>query len=103
MARMKTVLPDRVREAFEGNTYLSLQAMADAFQLSTSTLRRHANQGTLPAHSKGFGEYRTHRAFTIGDAEVFWRNLQPAVTPPMPRKKHKRATPAGVEKRNGPG
>lgn len=105
-AGIKTVLPNRVREAFEGNTYLSLTQIAHAFQLSESTLRRHLRKGTLPSHSKGAGQYRTHRAFTVGDAETFWRRLQPPVTPPRPpkvRQKHNRATLAGVEKRNRPG
>lgn len=97
-----TPLPNRVREAFEGQTYLSLAELANAFQLGYTTLWHHANKGNLPAHSKGFGKYRVHRAFTLGDAQIFWRYLQAPVIPPKPARK-KRSTPIGVEKTGRPG
>jgi len=102
MRRTITPLPKRVREAFEGRTYLSLAKLAKAFQLGENTLRRHAVNGTLPSHSKGFGKYRIHRAFTLGDAEIFWHRLQPPPVPPKARRK-KKLTPAGVAKTTASG
>ena len=70
-------LPKRVRVAFRGAVWLSLPDLALAFEISERTMRRHASNGTLPAHRFGAGNERVHRRFTLADAQAFWSRVSP--------------------------
>lgn len=91
-------LPKRVQAAFEDRTWLTLRELANAFEFSESTVRRHANDGTLPAHRKGTGRVKVHRAFTLRDVQIFWRRLHTPAPPKARQPRKNRAIPAGIAK-----
>jgi len=77
-------LPKRVLALFrrtarssQGREWLSLPELAEAFEISERTMRKHLSNGTLPSHRFGAGNERIHRRFTLADAKVFWSRVSP--------------------------
>ena len=89
-------LPERVRAAYKGKNWLSLTQLANAFGISRRTMDKHVENGTLPWHRFGAGEERIRRAFTLADAELFWRRLN---QPPPNNIKGRKGFSGAVSKR----
>jgi hypothetical protein len=64
-------VPQSVRDAFAGRTYLSTPEVARLLEMNVVTLREHADAGDIVWRQKGRGAKRPRRVFTLGDVVGF--------------------------------
>ncbi len=64
-------VPQRVRDAFAGRTYLSTPEVARLLGMNVVTLREHADAGDIVWRQKGLGAKRPRRVFTLSDVVGF--------------------------------
>jgi hypothetical protein len=64
-------VPQRVRDAFAGRTYLSTPEVARLLEMNVVTLREHADAGDIVWRQKGLGAKRPRRVFTLSDVIGF--------------------------------
>lgn len=70
---MSRALPDRVVEAFAGQSTVTLPVLAASIPMDIKTLRKHREAGDLPVHIKGVGVARRHYVCTLADVQEFFR------------------------------
>lgn len=71
-------MPQALREAFSGRTYLPTPELAAVLEMDVTTLRRHADAGDINWHQKGLGAKRPRRVFTLDDAVGFLQKMRGA-------------------------
>jgi hypothetical protein len=67
-------IPDRIRKAFAGRTYLNQTELADALEMNIKTVARHMDEGNLHYHEVGMGKVRPRRRSTLSQVCAFLLN-----------------------------
>jgi hypothetical protein len=68
-------VPQAIRDAFAGRTYLSTPELASLLEMNVVTLRQHADAGDIRWRQKGLGAKRPRRVFTFGDVVGFLQKM----------------------------
>jgi len=69
------MVPQAVRDAFAGRTYLSTPEVARVLEMNVVTLRQHADAGDIMWRQKGLGATRPRRVFTLTDVVGFLQKM----------------------------
>jgi hypothetical protein len=64
-------IPDRIRTAFAGRTYLNQTELADALEMNIKTVARHMDEGNLKYTEIGTGKVRPRRRSTLSQVLAF--------------------------------
>lgn len=64
-------IPERVRKAFAGRTYLNQTELADALEMNIKTVARHMDAGDLKSTTIGMGKQRPRRRSTLSQVLTF--------------------------------
>jgi hypothetical protein len=67
-------IPERIRQAFAGRTYLNQTELADALEMNIKTVARHMNEGNLKYTEVGTGKIRPRRKSTLSQVCAFLLN-----------------------------
>jgi hypothetical protein len=64
-------IPERIRKAFAGRTYLNQTELADALEMNIKTVARHMDEGNLKYTEVGMGKIRPRRRSTLSQVCAF--------------------------------
>jgi hypothetical protein len=64
-------IPERIRKAFAGRTYLNQSELADALEMNIKSIARHMEEGNLKYTEVGMGKVRPRRKSTLSQVCAF--------------------------------